>query len=493
MTKSRAFAIVLLLFVLSVLLRLPNLNRIVSKHHEFNTAMVLINTESWRQAGGGSAFHFIPLINFQNPGDKRPNKTHYSVDPNGNQMYVSSGPAWIIIPYFIYEIFGLPNVPIYIQIINLIFNLASVILFFKLLELLISPDKKDKYPLVIFSCFFFMYSPCTLWYFGNGYVNIDIQIPFIISFFLLILPMLQSAQNITSKKLFFLSLLTLSLVYFDWLILAICFIIGVYLLFRIKKQPKYFRVIFSLGISSVAGVVLLFAQFTSYAGWQKIVTYWSQRFGTRSFTNSGGDAFLQLTRYLIQNFITAYLPLLIFLVGMFIWVITKKIKIAFTNTEKIFLGLYSTSIILYNFTLFEWSSDHEYSILPWSILFSYLAIKFIPIFSKRQLYVLIIIFFIATISQYYFINRPGKISREGTPYMSFKNFGDSLKQVPVNYQIFTDLKQDPMVEYYGGRNITTIENLDSAKAYMKKWNVTKAVWVEHDNLDFKKAFIISVN
>ena len=142
MTKSRAFAIVLLLFVLSVLLRLPNLNRIVSKHHEFNAAMVLINTESWRQAGGGSTFHFIPLINFQNPGDKRPNKTHYSVDPNGNQMYVSSGPAWFVIPYFIYEIFGLPNVPIYIQIINLIFNLASVILFFKLLELLISPGQK---------------------------------------------------------------------------------------------------------------------------------------------------------------------------------------------------------------------------------------------------------------------------------------------------------------------------------------------------------------
>ena len=61
-----------------------------------------------------------------------------------------------------------------------------------------------------------MYSPCTLWYFGNGYVNIDIQMPFIISFFLLIVPMLQSAENITSKKLLSLILLTLLLVYFDW-------------------------------------------------------------------------------------------------------------------------------------------------------------------------------------------------------------------------------------------------------------------------------------
>ena len=172
----------------------------------------------------------------------------------------------------------------------------------------------------------------------------------------------------------------------------------------------------------------------------------------------------------------------------------KKIKISFTNTEKIFLGLYTASIVFYNFTLFEWSSDHEYSILPWSILFSYLAIKFIPIFSKRQLYIFSIVFFIAAMSQYYFINRPGKISREGTPYLSFKNFGDSLKQVPVDYQIVSRTsKQDPMVEYYGGRNITTIENLDSAKAYIKKWDVKKAVWVEHDNLDFKKAFIISVN
>jgi len=490
MTKPKALLIVFALFVISILLRIPNLNRIVSKHHEFNTAMVLINTESWRQAGGGSTFHFIPLINFQNPGDKRPNRTHYSVDPNGNQLYVSSGPAWFVIPYFIYEIFGLPNVPIYIQIINLVFNLVSVIVFFRLLDILISSDKKDKYLLIVSGCFFFMFSPCTLWYFGNGYINIGIQMPFIISFFLLIVPMLQSAENITAKKLFFLGLLTLLLVYFDWLILAICFIIGLYLLFKIKKQPKYFQVIFSLGLSSVVGVALLFFQFASHTGWQDIATYWSQRFGTRSFANSGGDSFLQLARYLIQNFITAYLPVLIFLTCMFIWVITKKIKISFTKTEKIFLGLYTASIVFYNFTLFEWSSDHEYSIIPWSILFSYLAIKFIPFFTKKQLYILTIVFFIATMSQYYFINRPGKISREGTPYISFKNFGDSLKQVPLDYQIFTDLKQDPMVEYYGGRNITTIENIDSAKSYMKKWNVTKAVWVEHDNLDFKKASVI---
>ncbi len=487
MTKSKAIKIVLLLFIISIVLRLPNLNRIISKHHEFNTAMVLINMQSWRQAGGGSKFHFIPLINFQNAGDKRPNKDHYSVDSNGNQMYVSSGPAWFVIPYFVYEIFGLPVVPIYIQIINLIFNLASVILFFRLLELFTFSPEENKYKSIILGCFFFMYTPCTLWYFGNGYINIGIQMPFVIAFFSLIIPMIQSPQKIAPGKLFLLSSLIIVLVYFDWFILGVCAIIGIYLLFNLKKQKEYFLILLIIFLSSVAGLALLFWQFASYAGWHSIMTYWSKRFCTRSFTNTGGSSFFELSKYVIQNFITAYLPILILLIGLCFFALVKKIKIYFSKIEKIFLGIYVSSIVLYNITLFEWSSDHEYSVIPWSILFCYLSTKLIiHVSAKRLIMILVMMIFLATMFQYYFINRPGKISREGTPYISYKNFGDSLKQVPPDYKIFTDLKQDPMIEYYAGRNMVVVPELDSAKNYITKWKIEKAVWIDHDNFNFKK-------
>src|SRR5579871_1346147 len=484
MKRKKAFIIIICCFLLSVLLRLPNLNRTISKHHEFNTAVVLINIESWRQAGGGSKFHFIPLLNFQNPGDKMANRKYYAVDTAGNAMYISFGPAWYVIPDFIYQIFSLPVKPIYLQIINLIFNLASVILFFFLLEHLIECNSNSRYLIIVSACILFIFSPCTLWYLGNGYINVGIMMPIVILLLRIVIPLIHSPEKITTRKLFLVALLILILIYFDWFVLVICAIVGMMLLFKIKKQPAYFRLIFTIAISSIAGVLLLFLQFASYAGWNAVTTYWHERFGSRSITNTG-SSFPELLRYLIQNFVTAYLPLLIILFGTFIRARSKKIKISFSPPEKLFLTIYSVSVIFYNFILFEWSSEHEYSVLPWSILFSYLAAKFLMAASKKQLGFLLVAFFLMSMSQYYFINRPGKISREGTPYIAYKNFGDSLKQVPKDYKIMLNIKQDPMIEYYAGRNIATLPDYDSAKRYMQHWGISKAVWIEHDNFDFK--------
>src|SRR5579863_5538708 len=220
MTRSKCIFYILQLFVLSVLLRIPNLDRPVSKHHEFNTAVILINLESWRQAGGGSVFHFVPLLNFQNSGDKTPDLSPAYADKKGNVMYLSYGPGWFVLPYFIYELFHLPNDPVYLQIINLVFNLAAVILIFYLLELLIPAQSDKKYLFILAASFLFMFLPATLWYFGNGYINIDVMLPFVIAFFLLLIPMLGSASAISLRKLFLLSTQILILLYLDWFVLV---------------------------------------------------------------------------------------------------------------------------------------------------------------------------------------------------------------------------------------------------------------------------------
>src|ERR1043165_9702355 len=170
MGRRQALLIVLLFFVMSVLLRLPNLNRPLSKHHEYNTAVILVNIESWRQAGGGDRFNYIPLLNYQNPGEKRPEKIP-NVDSKGNYLYMSFAPGWYIIPYFIYQVFHLPVEPVYLQVINLVFNLATVILLFLLCERLVPADWPRRYQGIILTCIFFMFSPAILWYLGNGYAH----------------------------------------------------------------------------------------------------------------------------------------------------------------------------------------------------------------------------------------------------------------------------------------------------------------------------------
>jgi len=490
MTRRKAFIIVLSLFFISILLRLPNLNRTISKHHEFNTAVVLINIQSWRDAGGGAKFNFVPLLNFQNPGDKLPLKAHYSIDSAGNLMYMSFGPAWYIIPYAMYELFHWPVKPVYLQCINLVFNLASVVLFYYLIVLLIPAATEKKNIIVIAVCFLFMYSPGILWYFGNGYINIGIMMPFVIATILLLVPMLHSIKNISLGKSILLSLLIILLVYFDWFILALCAAACFHLFFKIKKDKKYLLLLAVVAFSATAGVFLLFLQFASYTGWHAIFEYWSNRFYNRSIMNID-TSFWKMIGYVALNFITAYLPLFLLILFALLTARSKKIKLSFSENEMLFLRIYTATVVLYNMALFEWSYEHEFSVIPWSIPFSYLAGKIIiTVFTKKQLYFLIPLFFIATMAQYYFINRPGKISREGTPYISYKNFGEALKQVPPDYKIFLDIKQDPMIEYYAERNINSLPGIEDAKKYMLKWHISKAVWVEHNGLEFKKIIIL---
>jgi hypothetical protein len=48
-----------------------------------------------------------------------------------------------------------------------------------------------------------------------------------------------------------------------------------------------------------------------------------------------------------------------------------------------------------------------------------------------------------------------------------------------------------MIEYYAGRNLTIVTDLDSARRFMVRWQVHNAVWVEQRNFEFQKLTYLS--
>ena len=79
MKSNQAVFLLILFFVLSVVIRLPHLDRPLSKHHEFNPAVILMGLESWKEAGGPEKFNYIPLLTYQNAADTLLEKGPYSV------------------------------------------------------------------------------------------------------------------------------------------------------------------------------------------------------------------------------------------------------------------------------------------------------------------------------------------------------------------------------------------------------------------------------
>ena len=66
---KRAFPFLLLIFLVSIIIRIPNLNRPISKHHEFCTAVALRIIQIWDEVGI-STYDFNPVMTYPNESDK---------------------------------------------------------------------------------------------------------------------------------------------------------------------------------------------------------------------------------------------------------------------------------------------------------------------------------------------------------------------------------------------------------------------------------------
>jgi len=486
--RRQALLIVLLLFVVSILLRLPNLNRPLSKHHEYNSAVILVNIESWRQAGGGYHFHYVPLLNYQNPGDKCyldwPN-----IDSSGNILYLSFGPGWYVIPYFIYQVFHLPVEPVYLQVINLFFNLAAIILLFLLGERLIPAGRPRRYQSILLTCFLFMFSPGILWYLGNGYVTTGIMMPFVIALVLLLIPMLQSSDAIRTSRLVLLFLLIIVLVYIDWFVLFLSAVSSVYILFKIRNNRRYLPLLITIAIACIAGIAIIVIQFASYAGLNNLVQTLLFRFSGRSIVNTG-DPFIVRVGAIVKNIATSYFPVLLLLLLPLTVIFFKKVKAGFAAQEITFMVIYAVTVLLYNLILMEWSAVHEFALIPLSILLVIVAARLtIMLAGDRVLYGVMAAYFVIACCQYYFINRPGKVSMDGTPFAIYKKLGQQLQQVPADTKLFMN-DWNAVIDVYAHRNFTPVVNIDSARDYIKRYNIPKAVWIDHNNYQLQKIVVL---
>jgi hypothetical protein len=201
-------------FLLSIVLRLPNLNRPLSKHHEFNTAVILNGIISWKDAGGAANFNYVPLMTFQGAPNRLLDRGAYT-DSAGNQTYLSLGPGWYVLPYLVLNTLHLPFTPLSLQILNLLIQVFTLITLFRLMQVIIKKYQFLSPQLPLYTCLVFLFMPGPLWYFGNGYVHAAISIPFAILVFTQFLEFSFFQQKLKAANVFIVINGILG-IYFDW-------------------------------------------------------------------------------------------------------------------------------------------------------------------------------------------------------------------------------------------------------------------------------------
>lgn len=472
----RLYTWILAFWLLSILLRIPHLNRPLAKHHEYNTAMVLMNIESWRAQGGGAAFHFIPVLNYPAPGDRIPARANApNFDQAGNALYFSFGAMWYLLPYACYEIFQWPVLPIYLQVINLLLHALGGLAWWHWWRGQKSNSNDDNWmPVAGIAVFWLL--PGLLWYGGNGYVNTMLSLPLLLTWLCLArLPLLQ--KNKVPYIGYF--LVSFILVYTDWFIvfLASSFVGWNWIINRNQGKQIWLESFLRL-LPIPVGIVCILLQYSSYVGWEDTFAALGSRFSERSMMVEAHDT-LTLFKGFFQSYLTLYLPALIL-------ILIQIRTIKWRDTNLFFIRAYSSALVLYHTIFFQWSAIHEFAFLPDALLIVYLSVLALQTWEQKTRWLALGLVLLVSIGQYYYINRPGTIARDGTPYRRFQEMGHTLQTLPRNAHLFMDQKWTGEIQFHARRSIQPVANIDSARQRMKDWHITRAFWIDHQDYQIRQ-------
>ena len=494
--KRNGYLLILLLFLVSIVVRLPNLNRPLSKHHEFNAALILIPMDIWEQKSAREHF-FGPIMNFQNEGDRGINNiTVEGLEKNGDFYYLSFPSATYALPYLFFKLFAVSPSPLALQIFNMFTHFMCIILLFQVILFITSsqlPKQKIIIPAVIASSIF-LFSPTPLWFFGNGYTHHTLVIVFILWSILYALKSFHTQEPVSTIRLIKLFIsLTLSILT-AWsgylLALILCCI-------SIKRwyDQKQFQPVILVSIAAVTlGSIITYWQYSSIVGASTFIGYLADRFSVRSGSEAGiGSSMVQLFIALGKWYIVGYLPILIFLTYQLLNL--KFIRYHFGGREKSFLSISIILVFSHHFLLPEFTAEHNYSVLIDGILISGIVGIFLTrMINKGKRIKLtnlgLFLVFLSSISQYYYINRIGDYGQNGDRYDFMQKIGNSIQENSSNEEVvlvmnLTD-KPAPQVMYYAKRNFHHVDDRTHAYEIMHESNAKPGKLFIIDNQEVKE-------
>jgi MFS family permease len=454
------------LLLLLVVLRIPTLDRPLSKHHDFNNAVVLINAVSWQQAGGGNKFCFTPVMNFQGQSNKLLEKG-YHIDANGNHVYLSFGAGWYALPYFVFVCLGIAPDELTLELLNLLVGLLSTVLLFRLL-VTITQNRNAAYNATLL----WVLLPTPLWHMGHSYVTTGIMMPVLIGLLQLWYRMAQQSRISWQQYLLFF-LLSVALSYFDWI--GVFLPAGMAAWFLVQKKWKSETLFFIAiaGLAVISAILLILSQFACHLGWQQVQGYWLSRFSERSIAVGQTTPSQSLVKF-IRFFGSGFGPLImVMLVAVFSASSKRKDPFHWIHFA---IGI----TLVYNLVFLSWSLEHEFA---WMVM---CLLMILCLALTRQEWLAgkagkkwTLFASACSLAIYFFINQPGSISQSGQPYNQQKNLGEKIaNSIPADAVIFTNLSNAKIEEWYARRTFNQAVDIATARAIIDSLQLPKAFWIE---------------
>lgn len=493
MKKRFSFSVIIILitvFLLSVLVRLPNIDRPLSKHHEFVTAISLRIIDIW-EMDGAAKYHFNPVMNYPGAANKYINKfastTGKMVDANGNYYYVSHPPFAYIFPYLVFQLFHVKATVLAIEIFNLLTNFISALFIYLIIGTLRSWQSFERIDWIGLCGFVvYLFSAGVLWFQCNTYMSDMLVHLFFVAGTYYLLQLFINKR--TSGKYFILYAASLFLmIYTSWLGIFFAFSAFLYSAIRLTKEKISKLVVLTTILISIAAIGLFVYQYSLIDGIEDYLGQMQNRLQLRSGWQESSSFLMAVKKLLyfsgiiIVNYITSYLPFIL-LLGFFIYkTMNNRIHLKFDQRNFLFIWISVLPVVLLHAFLSEYSG-HDFVSLYGSLFLSVAIALFfdklhrnksIPV---KRLQLLLLLSIIISVISYYYINKPGKFSLRGDEYSISEQLGLAIKNTSTNDAVIFTIGNagiDPQLIYYAQRNIKEVTTKQEAFNFLKIRNIKR--------------------
>lgn len=507
---KRTFPVLLGIFLLSVLVRLPQLNRPLSKHHEFCTAISLRIMQIWYD-NGIEKYNFNPVMTYNNAADKfinnHANQTGKMIDADGNYYYVSHPPFAYYFPFFVFKLLNIRPDVLPLQIFNLFLHFISgLFVYFTVCLLSFSRARNLPYRPAIVAFAIYTFLPVTLWFQSNIYMSdMAVHSLFIIGVYIA-LKMIIRQKFYSLKYIFFYTLVLALMIYTSWLGVFFAFGVLVYSLLHVRDIKGFRILIGSTVIVTLIMLRLIVYQYSQINGIGAYIEEMLSRYlvrGSLAETNQGllhfMFSYLWYAKTLLYNYLVHYnIPYFVLLIFAWLALSRKKMKIVFSENGYRFIWLSTLPVLLLHFFFLNYSV-HDFTVLYASLFFSVLLgilydkVKKSGAISPRKLNIGLVCVLILFVAEFYAMNYKGIVNQSTAP-VSPKELGEKIKRETANDEMCFLLgeKAEPQLVFYAQRNIKYENSKEEAIQFLKEKNIPHGFIIEEQDCRLVSAEHISI-
>lgn len=486
----RPFLIILFAFVISVLVRIPHLDRPLSAHHEFCTAVALIILQNWH-TDGYFTHHGNPIVSFTGPADRYPpGFAEGPAEHDGLIYYFSHPPLAYDMPYAIFQLTGnAPNV-IGLQLLNLFFHLITACVLFRAILELFPPPNMSLAPL--FGALLYLFMPAPLWFQGNVYMS-DM---FVQSFWVMHLAIALRIfiRNKLDHGWLFAYFITLFLaVLTNWLGVFAAMASGLVAVWkwRSTREPNWWRpaLLSTLAVALALGYTAW--RYTQVVELDQLIAFYRSRFAVRGSVGLD-EGIWPHVRQMVVNYRMGYLPLFIGIILLAYFKLKRRTAdlTLRPNALTIFMMLAGLPVVLDHVFLLQYA-DHDFTVLKAGPLLCGLIALGTAQLETRWGVASIVAMCVAGVLYFYRINPlPGK---DNGRYAQEQALGLEIGNEALwNETVFTlGFTPEPQVQWYAKRTLFRIDSIPQANELLNaQENATGMVFKKrNDQLEFERIAI----